>query len=61
MIEESIVERAFGLWTMGHAKVSAKELSEIPGLNDFFTSGKSYLELGEGRAKSLLEAFKEGR
>lgn len=61
IISEPIEERAFGDWTMGFPKVSSKELAEIPGLNDFFTRGHSYMKLGAGRAKTLLEAFKEGR
>ena len=61
VILEPISERAFGNWTMGHPQVTAKELAEIPGLNDFFRRGSSYLELGEGRAKTLLEAFKDGK
>ena len=60
IILESIEERAFAQWTMGYSKVSKKELAEIPGLNDFFAQGRSYMELGEGRAKALLSAFKDG-
>jgi hypothetical protein len=61
VILEPISERAFGSWSMGYARVTAKELAEIPGLNDFFGRASSYLELGEGRAKTLLAAFKDGR
>jgi hypothetical protein len=62
IIFEPIKERAFGEWTMGCPILSAGQLSQIPGLNDFFVRGDSYLELGEGRAKTLLEAFAlEGR
>jgi hypothetical protein len=61
IILEPIAERSFAAWTMGHSRVTARELAEIPGLNDFFVRGKSYLELGEGRAKTLLGAFKDGR
>ena len=61
IIAEPIQERAFGEWTMGFPKLSLKELEEIPGLNDFFTRGHSFEQIGEGRAKTLLEAFKEGR
>ena len=61
IILEPIDERAFAEWTMGHAQVTEKDLAEIPGLNDFFVRGTSYLDLGEGRAKALLAAFKEGR
>jgi Sensors of blue-light using FAD len=61
LIVEPIEERAFATWTMGYSKISTNELARIPGLNDFFTRGNSYLEIGEGRAKSLLSAFKEGK
>lgn len=61
IIVEPIEERDFGNWTMGFPKVSSKELAEIPGLNDFFTRGDSYMTLGMGRARTLLEAFKQGR
>jgi hypothetical protein len=61
IISEPIEERAFGEWTMGFPQVSSKELAEIPGLNDFFTLGNSYMELGVGRAQILLKAFKSGR
>ncbi len=58
---EPIDERGFAAWTMGYPKITSKELAEIPGLNDFFSRGKSYLELEEGNAKTLLAAFKEGK
>lgn len=61
LIEEPIEERAFGEWSIGHADVSADRISSIPGLNDFFTSGKSYNDLGQGRAKTLLQAFRKGQ
>ena len=61
IILEPIAERAFAAWTMGYPRISSRELAEIPGLNDFFGHGKSYLDIGEGRAKMLLDAFKEGR
>ena len=61
IISEPIEERVFGDWTMGFPRISSKELAEIPGLNDFFTHGESYMDLGEGRAKALLEAFKGGQ
>jgi hypothetical protein len=60
IILEPIEERAFAQWTMGYSKISKQKLAEIPGLSDFFTQGRSYMELGEGRAKKLLGAFKEG-
>ncbi len=60
IILEPIEERSFAQWTMGHSKITRKELADIPGLNDFFAHGRSFTELGEGRAKALLGAFKEG-
>lgn len=60
IVLEPIAERAFAQWTMGYPKISREELARIPGLNDFFSQGLSYMELGEGRARTLLSAFKEG-
>jgi len=37
IVTEAIKERAFGACTMGYPKISSKELTTIPGLNDFFT------------------------
>jgi len=61
IIFEPIAARSFAAWTMGFPKITSKELATIPGLSDFFHHGTSYIELGEGRAKSLLAAFKEGK
>jgi hypothetical protein len=61
IILEPIEARAFAEWTMGYSTIAANKLAEIPGLNDFFTRGMSFLELGEGRAKTLLSAFKDGQ
>jgi hypothetical protein len=61
ILVEPIEHKGFSAWTMGYPKISSKELSQIPGLNDFFSRGKTYLELEEGNAKALLAAFKEGK
>lgn len=61
IIEEPIEKRAFREWTMGFPRLSTEELGAIPGLNDFFREGRSFLELGKGRANSLLSAFRDGR
>ncbi|MGE0386260.1 MAG: BLUF domain-containing protein [Gammaproteobacteria bacterium] len=58
---EPIAERAFAQWSMGYSNIASKELAQIPGLNDFFTRGDSYLNIGESKAKLLLAAFKEGK
>jgi EAL domain-containing protein (putative c-di-GMP-specific phosphodiesterase class I) len=61
IIHESIVKRSFSEWTMGYSRVSVKDVSEIIGLNDFFTEGQSLNQLDFNRAKKLLNAFKQGR
>lgn len=61
IVFEPIQERTFGEWTMGFPRIGSKELAQIPGLSDFFTHGRSFEEMGDGRAKTVLEAFKEGR
>jgi blue light- and temperature-responsive anti-repressor len=61
IIREPIAKRAFGEWTMGFTQVSAAELDEIVGANDFFEGGSSFSEVSPGRAKKLLAAFREGR
>jgi len=61
LIEEPVAQRAFDAWTMGYPAMTAKELAQIDGLNDFFSRGTSYTDIGEGRAKTLLAAFKQGK
>jgi hypothetical protein len=61
IVLEAIADRSFAEWTMGYPKITRAELTSIPGLNDFFGRGHSLLELEEGRAKTLLSAFEEGR
>ena len=61
LIEESIEKRSFADWTMGYADVSRTELSAIPGLNDFFVRGVAFNDMEPGRAKILLEAFRQGK
>lgn len=61
IIREPVAVRAFGEWTMGHAEMTRDDLEGIVGANDFFTGGRSLPEIGEGRAKKLLAAFRDGR
>lgn len=61
LIAEPIEEREFGEWTMGYPKVTRQDLQEIPGLNDFFAEGRSFLDLEPGRARTLMAAFKKGK
>ena len=61
IIYEPIEERNFADWSMGYSGARPKDLEAVKGLNDFFSVGKCYIDLDEGRAKILLQAFKEGR
>ena len=61
IIREPIAKRSFGEWTMGFADITSSDLQEITGLNDFFREGTTFAQLNAGRAKKLLNAFKEGR
>ncbi len=61
IVLEPIEERAFAQWTMGYPKITKRELAAIPGLNDFFGQSLSFMDLGEGRARTLLGAFKDGK
>ena len=61
LLEVPIEKRSFSRWSMGYAKVTREELANIPGLNDFFGKGLAFTELGEGKAKVLLDAFREGK
>jgi EAL domain-containing protein (putative c-di-GMP-specific phosphodiesterase class I) len=61
IIRETIPTRSFEEWTMGYASLSPEEAGSIIGAVDFFRDGASFDQLGPGRAKKLLEAFKEGR
>jgi len=61
IIREPIAQRDFNEWTMGYVGLTPDEAGEIDGLNDFFTNGQSISDLDSGRAKKLLQAFKQGR
>jgi hypothetical protein len=61
LIHEPIEQRSFAEWTMGLGQPDRAELGAIPGLNDFFRQGSCLWELEPGRARTLLNAFREGR
>ncbi len=61
IIYEEIESRDFAEWTMGYSEVKTEDLDQISGLNNFFKSGSCFQNLDEGRAKSVLEGFKDGR
>jgi EAL domain-containing protein (putative c-di-GMP-specific phosphodiesterase class I) len=60
IIREAIPERAFGDWTMAYSDISPEEADTIIGASDFFGKGASFANLGQGRAKKLLNAFRQG-
>jgi hypothetical protein len=61
IIREPIHKRNFDAWTMGFFKVSREELAGISGVNDFFGKDRTTVSVDSGRAKKLLEAFRDGR
>jgi Sensors of blue-light using FAD len=61
IIHEPIVARDFTQWTMGFASLAGDELDRHLGENDFFTAATCLEQLGAGRAKKLLDAFRNGR
>ena len=61
IIHEDIIERDFSQWTMGYSGITREDLKNIEGLNDFFQTNHHYTDLDEGRAKTLLKAFKKGK
>jgi len=61
IIFEEIEERNFSDWTMGYSDIKKDDLTQIEGMNDFFQSGKTFVDLDEGRTKNLLKAFKSGQ
>lgn len=61
IIREPISRRSFADWTMGFADVAPHEVGSIVGLNDFFGEAGCFAAIDSGRAKKLLNAFREGR
>jgi hypothetical protein len=61
IICEPLFERAFSEWTMGFSNVALIELKSHIGENDFFTDATCLEQLGPGRARKLLNAFRQGR
>lgn len=60
IISEPIEERTFGDWSMGYPDISMADIESLPGLNDFFASGRSFLAVENETAKVLLDAFRKG-
>lgn len=60
IIHESIARRDFGDWTMGFSATTRDEAATLLGENDFFGASSCLSELGPGRARKLLQAFRAG-
>lgn len=60
IIREPIFKRSFSDWTMGCCNVTALEAGQLIGENDFFSSSLCVTQIGSGRAKRLLAAFRGG-
>lgn len=61
VIREPITQRTFADWTMGFDTASREELDNLSGVNDFFGSARSFIEIDAGRAHKLLAGFRDGR
>jgi EAL domain-containing protein (putative c-di-GMP-specific phosphodiesterase class I) len=61
IIREPIARRSFSEWTMGFSQMSRSDALSVEGLNDFFQTGQVLDAVDGGRAKKLLQAFKQGR
>ncbi len=53
IIEEPIAQWTFGAWSMGAATMTAQELREVSGTNDFFGDASVLQQMGNGRVKRL--------
>ncbi|TYC50945.1 BLUF domain-containing protein [Zoogloea oleivorans] len=61
ILQESIPHRNFEDWTMGYPHATQQEIENIPGMNDVFKNGRTYIDVCETKARLLLGAFMEGR
>jgi hypothetical protein len=61
IINEPIAERDFSEWTMGFSVLDRLDAGKLIGENDFFTATSCVAQIGAGRAKKLLSAFRDGR
>lgn len=60
LVRESITSRLFADWSMGHSGATIADLEQLPGLNGFFTSGKSVYDMGHPQLEQILAAFSAG-
>jgi len=60
LIDESIDERSFGDWSMGHARVARVDLGAVQPLAPLLDPGFRYWHCDLAMAKALVEAFSAG-
>jgi blue light- and temperature-responsive anti-repressor len=61
IVKEAIPQRSFGEWTMGSASLNTHDIQDVTGMNDFFSEASILTQINSGRAKKLVNAFKDGR
>lgn len=61
LLQEKIESRLFSDWSMGHAEMTLEDLNTIPGLNGFFTSGRTVYDMGHPELEAVVTAFRDGR
>lgn len=60
LVDESIADRSFGDWSMGHARLVRTELGVLPPLRPFLDPAFRYWHCDEAMARELIAAFTTG-
>jgi hypothetical protein len=60
LIDEPIMRRSFGDWSMGHARIVGTELGTLAGLESFLDPAFRYWHCNETMARALTTAFTTG-
>jgi Sensors of blue-light using FAD len=60
LVDESIDQRSFGDWSMGHARIVRTELGAVPSLRPFLDPEFRYWQCDEGMGRTLISAFTTG-
>jgi hypothetical protein len=60
LVDDSIEDRCFGDWSMGHARIVRTDLGSTPILRPFLDPAFRYWHCDEGMARALIGAFTSG-
>ena len=60
LLRRPIADRSFADWTMGYTRVVLGELEDRMGVNDFFSNGDAFSDLGAAKVERLLDMFRTG-